>query len=198
MLSEKLVKIQSELVVPKSRHNSFGNYSYRSLEDILEAVKPLLSREGLVLTLSDTIELIGDYHYVKATARLTDGSHELIATAYAREAVERKGMDVAQITGASSSYARKYCLNALFLIDDTQDPDTEEYTKMKQEHQNKAVTPDSNKKWLQEVGNGKQSTTPEEFNKVEEAVKSGKIKPSELRKHYKVGRDTMKYFETLV
>lgn len=100
MLSEKLVKIQSELVVPKSRHNNFGNYSYRSLEDILEAVKPLLAREGLILTLSDTIEYIGDCHYVKATARLTDGKQELTATAYAREAIDKKGMDPAQSTGA--------------------------------------------------------------------------------------------------
>lgn len=198
MLSEKLVKIQSELVVPKSRHNNFGNYSYRSLEDILEAVKPLLAREGLILTLSDTIEYIGDCHYVKATARLTDGKQELTATAYAREAIDKKGMDPAQSTGASSSYSRKYCLNALFLIDDTKDPDTDEYTKMKEPHQNKAVAPEATKKWLQEIGNGVESTSKEEFIKVEEAVKSGKIKPADLRKHYKVGRDTMKYFETLV
>lgn len=194
---EKLNLIQNELNAPKSRHNSFGNYSYRSLEDVLEAVKPLLKREGLVLTLTDTIENIGDNYYVKATARLTDGNQELQATAYAREALEKKGMDVAQVTGSASSYARKYCLNGLFLIDDTKDPDTDEY-KMKEQHQNKAFTPDENKKWLSEGGDGKKSTTSDEFLKVEAKVKEGKVSPKDLRNYYKVSKDTMSYFESLL
>ena len=156
---DKLTLIQSELNAPKSRHNSFGNYSYRSLEDILEAVKPLLKREGLVLTLTDTIENIGDNYYVKATARLTDGNQELQASAYAQESQDRKGMDPAQRTGSSSSYARKYCLNALFLIDDTKDADTDEY-KMKEQHANKSFKPKENKsmKWLNEASYGKTGT----------------------------------------
>jgi len=193
---DKLTLIQSELNAPKSRHNSFGNYSYRSLEDILEAVKPLLKREGLVLTLTDTIENVGDNYYVKATARLTDGNQELQASAYAREAFEKKGMDVAQITGSASSYARKYCLNGLFLIDDTKDPDTDEY-KMKEQHNNKAFTPDENKKWLSEGGDGINSTTNEEFAKVAEKVKKGSISPKVLRNYYKVSKDVMHFFENL-
>ena len=193
---DKLTLIQNELNAPKSRHNSFGNYSYRSLEDILEAVKPLLKREGLVLTLTDTIENIGDNYYVKAVARLTDGNQELQATAYAREALEKKGMDVSQITGSASSYARKYCLNGLFLIDDTKDADTDEY-KMKEQHENKAFVPDENKKWLSEGGDGKKSTTQEEFLKVETKVKEGKIDPKLLRNYYKVSKDTMSYFESI-
>jgi len=193
---DKLTLIQSELNAPKNRHNSFGNYSYRSLEDILEAVKPLLKREGLVLTLTDTIEYIGDNYYVKAVARLTDGNQELQATAYAREALEKKGMDVSQITGSASSYARKYCLNGLFLIDDTKDADTDEY-KMKEQHENKAFVPDENKKWLSEGGDGKKSTTQEEFIKVEAKVKEGKIDPKLLRNYYKVSKDTMSYFESI-
>ena len=193
---DKLTLIQSELNAPKNRHNSFGNYSYRSLEDILEAVKPLLKREALVLTLTDTIEYIGDNYYVKAVARLTDGNQELQATAYAREALEKKGMDVSQITGSASSYARKYCLNGLFLIDDTKDADTDEY-KMKEQHENKAFVPDENKKWLSEGGDGKKSTTQEEFIKVEAKVKEGKIDPKLLRNYYKVSKDTMSYFESI-
>jgi len=195
---DKLTLIQSELNAPKSRHNSFGNYSYRSLEDILEAVKPYLKREGLVLTLTDTIEHIGDNYYVKATARLTDGNQELQASAYAREAFEKKGMDVAQITGSASSYARKYCLNGLFLIDDTKDPDTDEY-KMKEQHDNKSLRPGENKslKWLNEAGDGKTGTTREEFLKVEQKVKDRKIAPFQLREYYKVSKEVMQYFENL-
>lgn len=194
---EKLNRIQSELNVPKSRHNSFGNYSYRSLEDILEAVKPLLLREGLVLTLTDVIEQIGDNYYVKATARLTDGNMEINVSAYAQESQDRKGMDPAQRSGASSSYARKYCLNALFLIDDTKDPDTDEY-KMKEQHQNKSFAPDENKKWLSEAGDGEKNTTADEFLKVEAKVREGKIHPKDLRNYYKVSKDTMNYFESLL
>jgi hypothetical protein len=196
-MTDKLITIQNELNVPKNRHNSFGNYSYRSLEDILEAVKPLLQREGLLLTITDTIEQVGDNYYVKATARLTDGNQELQTTAYAQESQDRKGMDPAQRSGASSSYARKYCLNALFLIDDTKDPDTDEY-KMKENHDNKAYIPDENKKWLSEGGDGVTNTTSEEFERVSKAVESGKITPKQLRNHYKVSKSDMEYFEGLV
>jgi hypothetical protein len=116
-----LNKIQKELKAPKNQKNSFGNYNYRSCEDILEAVKPLLGEASLTLT--DDIVLVGDRYYVKATATLTMGSEGASCQAYAREALDKKGMDAAQITGAASSYARKYALNGLFCIDDNKDND---------------------------------------------------------------------------
>ena len=124
---EKLVKVQQELKAPKSNFNKFGNFRYRSAEDILEAVKPLNAKYGLVLTLTDTPILIGERYYIQATARITDGEESHEVTAYAREAQTKKGMDDSQITGTASSYARKYALNGLFLIDDTKDADTDEY-----------------------------------------------------------------------
>ena len=123
---KKLIKIQSELKAPKGQYNSFGKYKYRSCEDILEAVKPLVNREGLLLTLSDAIEQIGNRFYVKATIKVTDGTQTIESTAYAREEDSKKGMDGSQITGTASSYARKYALNGLFCIDDTKDADTYE------------------------------------------------------------------------
>ena len=123
------MKIQKELKAPKGQYNSFGKYKYRSAEDILEAVKPLNIENGLLLTLSDEAIVVGDWNYNKATARLTDGENEIIVTANAREAENKKGMDASQITGTASSYSRKYALNGLYLIDDTKDADTDEYTK---------------------------------------------------------------------
>jgi len=121
-----LLKIQSELKAPKGQYNSFGKYKYRSCEDILEAVKPLLVKYDAVLTISDEIVEIGGRVYVKAVATLRCGENCYTNTAYAREPAEKKGMDEAQVTGTASSYARKYCLNGLFLIDDTKDADTDE------------------------------------------------------------------------
>lgn len=126
-LVQKLLEIQKKLKAPKNQRNSFGNYNYRSCEDILEAVKPLNAAAGILLTISDDIELVDGRHYVKATCKVTDGKDEIIVTASAREADNKKGMDTAQVTGATSSYARKYALNGLYLIDDTKDVDTEEY-----------------------------------------------------------------------
>ena len=128
-ISNKLLKIQSELKAPKNQRNNFGGYNYRSAEDILEAVKPLLKENNCQLTLSDEIVAVGDRIYVKAIATFTDGENEITATAFAREAETKKGMDESQITGTASSYARKYCLNGLLLIDDTKDADTNEYQK---------------------------------------------------------------------
>ena len=125
---ELLHKIQKELKAPKNQRNSFGNYNYRSCEDIVEAVKHHLT-DGATLVLNDEIVLVGTRYYVKATATLTCGQETASTTAYAREEETKKGMDAAQITGAASSYARKYALNALLLIDDTKDPDTQENTK---------------------------------------------------------------------
>lgn len=141
---EKLSRIQAELKAPKSQRNNFGNYNYRSCEDILEAVKPLLAREGLVLTITDSIEMVGNRYYVKATATVTDGEKSISTTAYAREADGRKGMDESQVTGSSSSYSRKYALNGLFCIDDTKDADTMDNTE-KQKAAPKAKTKEAPK-----------------------------------------------------
>lgn len=121
---QKVVAIQSKLKAPKGQYNSFGKYNYRSCEDILEGVKPLLSEQGLILTIEDNIEMIGDRYYVKATATLSDGTNSISTSAYARESLDKKGMDSSQVTGATSSYARKYALNGLLCIDDTKDADT--------------------------------------------------------------------------
>jgi hypothetical protein len=125
-MNDKLQAIQSELKAPKNQRNNFGNYNYRSCEDILEAVKPLLKVHGLTLVISDEVVNIGAHNYVKATATLSDGADKIEATAYAREAEAKKGMDDSQITGATSSYARKYALNGLFAIDDTKDADSQD------------------------------------------------------------------------
>lgn len=121
---ETIAKVQSEVKAPKNLMNSFGGYSYRSAEGILEAVKPILNKYGLTLTLTDDIVAVGSRIYVKAVATLTDGENELSTTAYAREAENRKGLDDSQITGSASSYARKYSLNGLFLLDDNKDADS--------------------------------------------------------------------------
>lgn len=122
-----LIAIQNELKAPKGQYNSFGKYKYRSCEDILEAVKPLLEQHGCMLLISDSLEQIGERYYVKATATImTSEEHVFTASAYAREPENKKGMDESQITGTASSYARKYALNGLFLIDDTKDADTDE------------------------------------------------------------------------
>jgi hypothetical protein len=125
---EKLNLVQLQLKAPKGQFNKFGNFHYRSLQDIVEGVKPLLSEHGLSLTLSDTVKLIGDRFYIEATATLVNveqPDQRIITTAMARESLEKKGMDASQITGSTSSYARKYCLNGLFNIDDTRDADAQ-------------------------------------------------------------------------
>lgn len=120
---ERVIAVQSQLKAPKNQRNDFGGFNYRSCEDILEAVKPLLKAEGLCLTITDDIVMIGDRYYVKATATLTDGERSLPNQAFAREPEERAKMDGSQVTGSASSYARKYALNGLFAIDDTKDAD---------------------------------------------------------------------------
>lgn len=127
---KELQRIQQELKAPKNQRNTFGKYNYRSCEDILEAVKPLL--KDCTLTLSDEMVQIGERYYIKATVTLEGKEKEIQeATAYAREALSQKGMGDAQITGSASSYARKYALNGLFLIDDNKDDDTRDNTKPK-------------------------------------------------------------------
>lgn len=122
---DKLAAVQRDLRAPKNQRNEFGGYNYRSCEDILEAVKPLLDREKLTLCIYDTLEAIGARYYIKATAQVFDRETEsaIEAYAYAREEETKKGMDASQITGSASSYARKYALNGMFAIDDTKDAD---------------------------------------------------------------------------
>ena len=147
-LIEKISNIQKELKAPKSQYNSFGKYNYRSCEDIVESVKPLLSKQGLALFIKDEMVFVGERYYIQATATITDGENEVHSTAYAREPLEKKGMDESQITGTASSYARKYALNGLFAIDDTKDADSlntsKDYTEKTHNAPNRAKnTPNS-------------------------------------------------------
>ena len=123
-LAKSLNLIQSELKVEKAHTNNFGKYNYRNLSDILEGLKPLLEKTGTSVVISDSIECVNGYNYIKATVTLTDGNDSISSTGWARESVTKKGMDDSQITGATSSYARKYACNGLFAIDDTRDPDS--------------------------------------------------------------------------
>lgn len=127
-IHQKLIEVQEELKAPKGQYNSFGKYHFRSTEDIVEALKPLLIKRRLLLLMYDEIELVGSRIYVVSTADLTDGATNIKVSARARESETKKGMDDSQITGTASSYARKYALNGMFLIDDSKDADTPEYS----------------------------------------------------------------------
>jgi hypothetical protein len=131
MIYEKLANIQKELFVPKGQKNDFGGYPYRSCEDILKKVKPLCEKNKCVLTMTNVVEAVGDRNYVNALVTLVDleSDEKITSGAQAREALERKGQDASQITGAASSYARKYALAGLFCIDNEKDADTNEYTR---------------------------------------------------------------------
>lgn len=150
-IAEKILNVQKGLVAPKNIWNKYGRFYYRSMESILEALKPLNDKNGLLLTITDEIELIGDRYYIKAVASVTDGKDTLTVSAYAREAENKKGMDSSQVTGATSSYARKYALNGLYLIDDTQDTDSEAYQEQ-QDNNNQSAS-------QTEVGNLKKEMT---------------------------------------
>ena len=144
-MSPEMIKalgaIQAKLNAPKNQTNKFGGYDYRSCEDVLQAVKPLLAENHAVLRLEDELVLIGDRYYVRATATLDVNGESVSTTAYAREADAKKGMDASQVTGATSSYARKYALNGLFCIDDNKDADTDENTSMRQAVQKQEQKP---------------------------------------------------------
>jgi len=150
---EKLLNIQAELKVPKNQYNSFGKYHYRSCEDILEGLKPLLTKYKATLIVNDEIVQIGDRYYVKATATLIDvegeGRECISSTAFAREDEKKTGMDLSQLTGSTSSYARKYALNGLFAIDDTKDSDatnkhdTEQISRPKVDKDKQAIVDNS-------------------------------------------------------
>lgn len=140
-LQEALIAIQKKLKAPKDLYNKFGNYKYRSAESILEAVKPLLAENGVLLLITDEIVMIGTRYYVKSTATVQKDGETRFGVGYAREDDSKKGMDGSQVTGASSSYARKYALNGLFLIDDTKDADTDEYRNTQENAAKKAQQP---------------------------------------------------------
>lgn len=142
-LNAKLVNIQHELKAPKDQHNGFGDYNYRSLENILESVKPLLAEAGLSIIIGDDMVEVGGKVYVKATATISDGKVSISNTAFAREDESKKGMSAPQITGACSSYARKYAVQGIFAIDDSnKDPDTESYQRRTQSRQSQGITCD--------------------------------------------------------
>lgn len=170
-IHQKLIAIQTELKAPKSQFNKFGGYNYRNCEDILEAVKPLCAKHDVVPLLSDEIVMIGERYYVQGIAKITDGKDEIVTTAFARESVDKKGMDESQITGSASSYARKYALNGLFCIDDTKDADFMDNS------QNKKP-----------VSTPAQTTKPKEthvkgYDEFVALQKSKKVPPAEITKY---------------
>lgn len=181
-LTKKIIQIQQELNAPKNCYNSFGNYHYRNLENILEAVKPLLVREELLLNISDELVEKGDRYYIKAVATISDGSNSITSTAYAREAMVKKSMDEAQITGAASSYARKYALGGLFLIDDNQDPDTDVYTSASN-NEAKPSKPKSKKVEKKTVETGDKPVDKEIVNNILAKFAEIEIAPQDIYKY---------------
>ncbi|HFU4201840.1 TPA: ERF family protein [Streptococcus suis] len=171
-----LCSIQTELVAPKGQYNSFGKYNYRSAEDILEALKPLLKKHDASLVLNDDIEQIGDRYYVRATVTLFACGSSISAQASAREEDTKKGMDGSQITGTASSYARKYALNGLFAIDDNKDPDTDEYAnqtgKQAQAQKPAQSKPTSNPKQNQNTSGSVKYITGAQAKKLREDIKN--------------------------
>lgn len=167
---EKLIKVQVELKAPKNQRNNFGNYNYRSCEDILESVKPILDKYKSTIYINDVIELIGNRTYVKAIASFVDveTGEFVVSNAYAREEETKKGMDASQITGATSSYARKYALNGLLLIDDTKDADATN-TQDKEYASNKNTKPkfDEKEKVEKVLGQIAKSNTTTEIKPTE-------------------------------
>ena len=173
---EKLQQIQAELKAPKNQRNNFGKYNYRSCEDILEAVKPLLSKYGCTLTISDEIKELGGILFVEAVSIISDGENQVHVKAQAGIDPNRKGMDIAQSFGSSSSYARKYSLNGLFLIDDTKDADsTNTHGKASK------TASDSDKQWL--------NKGTAEFKKVQAYIKGGG-KLDKVEAKYRISKET--------
>ena len=171
---KQLVEIQNELKAPKSQFNKFGGYKYRNAEDILEAVKPLLFKHKCTLTISDDIVCAGDRIYVKATAVISNGADSISVSAFAREPEAQKGMSESQITGASSSYARKYALNGMFAIDDTKDSDA-------------TNEGDDGKPWLNK-------NTPQFDAAHKYVLDGGKI--SDIEKKYKLSKEVKEQLNT--
>lgn len=184
-LHERLVEIQQNLKAPKGQYNDFSKFYYRSCEDILEAVKPLLNELSLIL--NDEVVNVGTMNYVKATAVLSDGENTISVSAFAREAIDRKGMDDAQITGSASSYARKYALNGLFAIDDTKDADTmdnaNKVAKTAPQRQEKVGNdPD----WIKGSSTGSTYATDKQVNLIRKLLKGKGQSEEDLKLKYKV------------
>ena len=175
---DALFEIQQELDVPKNQWNDFGGYYYRNLEDIQEAVKPILKKHKAILILFDEVVLVGDRNYVKATAKLSVGNESVTGEGYARESFSKKGMDESQITGAASSYARKYALNGLFALDDVKDADNMD------NRQKPDQEPQDDKPWYNDFDKDKMGMV--------EAIKTGKRTPEQiienLSKNYKLSK----------
>lgn len=164
---QRLIDIQQRLKAPKGQYNSFGGYAYRSCEDILEAVKPLLNENEVTLKITDDIVMLGDRYYIKATATLygSDGKEVVSSSGFAREELTKKGSDASQITGAASSYARKYALNGLFLIDDNKDADATNTHGKDEPKEPKKEKP----QFAVDASNSKRATT----NAIKQAQKDG-------------------------
>jgi len=180
---EALIKIQSELKAPKNQMNSFGKYKYRSCEDILEALKPLLLKHGCTLTVTDEVKQVGDLIYIEATASIQKGDEGRTVTAQAGIDTNRKGMDLSQTFGAASSYARKYALNGLFLIDDTKDADATNT----HDHEPKTVQKQEEKPWLNK----------EQFDKASEYLRSGGD-IDVVKKKYRISKEMMENLSLIV
>lgn len=185
---QKLLMVQVELKAPKGQYNSFGKYRYRSCEDILTAVKPLLDRTGAIITITDSLEMIGTRYYIKATATFIDieKGESISNTAYAREDESKKGMDGSQITGTASSYARKYALNGLLLIDDTKDADTDENRNERDNRANEQRDPA-----IDRTGQPAYPSRAEMLKVIESKYPAGKVRDSLLMAVQAKSLDTM-------
>jgi hypothetical protein len=175
---KELVSIQQELKAPKGQYNSFGKYHYRSCEDILEAVKPILGKHSCILLLSDEIVFIEGRHYLKATATIFNSEGTRVAvSALAREPLDKKGMDDSQITGMASSYARKYALNGLFCIDDTKDADTMDNTQSKSQPTPKPLSAPKSDKPMMHQGH-------QNWSALLQSILDGKATLEQYKKKY--------------
>lgn len=169
---QKFIQLQARTKVTKDQFNKFGNYAYRKTEDILAEVKPICAELGLFITLTDEIKLVGDRFYVVATATVHDGTNTVSSTAWAREDEKQAGMAAPQVTGSSSSYARKYALSGLLGLDDEKDADdTNTHDKPKPQE------PKPTQKQIQHAGTGEQMTGPKEWNHVKELAAKKGVKP---------------------
>lgn len=188
----ELSRIQRDLKAPKNQYNSFGKYNYRSCEDILEGLKSVL-KTPMFVTLSDDIAIVGDRVYVKSTATITDGVNSHSATGFAREPLNKKGMDESQITGAASSYARKYALNGLFLIDDTKDADSMDNSQPVQSQGNQQS---DDKPWYNQS-----NFDVDKQNMLSACVNDGMLPQAiikQLRQSYKVGKEMASKIEAVL
>ena len=197
-LAERLNHIQTNLKVEKGHKNHFGKYNYRNLADILEALKPLLEETKTSVVISDSIECVNGFNYIKATVTLTDGNDSISSTGWARESVTKKGMDDSQITGATSSYARKYACNGLFAIDDTADADSMDnrpvlvggFVEYKKGH----ITPEQWVK-LQRLADGVAFKDTEKSNTVRDFVKTNPTEENANKAIQQLKDQTKKYVD---